>query len=353
MRTMKQNLLFWFLSFLICASLSSCSFPFTNDEPLPPVEVLPPAQAQPPADQPPAQAQPPADQSSGDQPAALQQSVDQPPAGSTSSLQIESVTVDSTTAGSGTISATVSYSLQEGSDGINCYVTGSSGSVLVFTQPSQAVVGIKSKAFTFPLTETGSHTLTCSNLSKSSLQSDSFTVDTAQQSPDHFFPTIMNPGFEDGFNGWTELPAALTYGGQSVDEDVVSRTGSHSRKLFLRYGGSYIFQRIPLDTSLPPNSQITLAAWVKMPYAGTKANKCFTLELVIGNDNNQQKSAFRDQFDVLPNWTEITVTIANFDFPATWIEIRAMTNKGDGIYHNSDQPVYVDDFGLLVYPAQP
>ncbi len=164
---------------------------------------------------------------------------------------------------------------------------------------------------------------------------------------------LKNPGFEDGFNYWSELPAALLYDGQSVDEDVVSHSGNHSRKLFLRYGGSYILQRIPVNPPLPLHSKVTLFVFVKMPYAGTQSNKCFTLELVIGNANLQQKATYRDQYDALSDWTELWVAVENSDFPITWIEIHAMTNKGEGLNRDFDKPVYVDDFMTEVFSGPP
>jgi hypothetical protein len=164
---------------------------------------------------------------------------------------------------------------------------------------------------------------------------------------------IKNPGFEDGFSPWSELPAALAYGGQSEDENVVSRSGSHSRKLFLRYGGSYILQRIPVNPPLPANSSTTLHVWLEMPYAGEKTNKCFSLELVVGNGAGQQKASSEDLYDASPNWTALSVTIENPGFPITWIEIHAMTNKGDGSYRSFDKPVYLDDFLLEVFSPQP
>ena len=164
---------------------------------------------------------------------------------------------------------------------------------------------------------------------------------------------IRNPGFENGFDPWSELQDALQYGGQSVDENIVSHSGSHSRKLFLRYGGSYILQRIPVDPALPLNSSVTLHVWIEMPYAGEKSNKCFTLELVVGNGNGQQKASSEDLYDASPDWTALSVTVENPGFPITWIEIHAMTNKGDGSYRSFDKPVYVDDFLLEAFSPQP
>ena len=169
-------------------------------------------------------------------------------------------------------------------------------------------------------------------------------------------PVIQNPGFENGpafFDSWTELPATFQYGGQSVDEATIRHSGGHSRKLFLRYGGSYIIQRIPVDPPLPLNSQLTLSVFVLMPFPGDKTNKDFSLELVIGYGTAQTKNSRIDVYDAMPNWTQLSVTIVNATFPITWVELHAMTNNGNGLYHGFDKPAYVDDFALSVVPGQP
>jgi len=169
-------------------------------------------------------------------------------------------------------------------------------------------------------------------------------------------PVIQNPGFENGpafFDAWSELPATFQYGGQSVDEATIHHSGKHSRKLFLRYGGSYIIQRIPVDPPLPLNSRLTLSTFVLMPFPGEKTNKDFSLELVIGNGTAQTKNSRIDVYAAMPNWTQLSVTIVNATFPITWVELHAMTNNGNGLYHGFDKPAYVDDFALSVVPGQP
>ena len=169
-------------------------------------------------------------------------------------------------------------------------------------------------------------------------------------------PVIQNPGFENGpafFDAWTELPATFQYGGQSIDESTISHSGKHSRKMFLRYGGSYIIQRIPVDPPLPLNSRLTLSVFVMMPFPGDKTNKDFSLEMVIGNGTAQTKNSRIDVYDAMPNWTQLSVTIVNATFPITWVELHAMTNNGNGLYHGFDKPAYVDDFALNVVPGQP
>ena len=177
-------------------------------------------------------------------------------------------------------------------------------------------------------------------------------VPAAPAAPVQTYPDnlLKNPGFEEGFNSWSELPDALQYGGQSVDEDVVAHTGEHSRKLFLRYGGSYIIQRVAVDPPLPVNTHIVLSTFVNMPSAGSKSNKCFTLEMIIGSSDNQQEAVSYDYYEATSGWQQDFVLTNNLDFPVTWIEIHAMTNKGDGLYKDFDKPVYVDDFTLEVTP---
>ena len=176
-------------------------------------------------------------------------------------------------------------------------------------------------------------------------------VPAAPAAPVQTYPDnlLKNPGFEEGFNSWSELPDALQYGGQSVDEDVVAHTGEHSRKLFLRYGGSYIIQRVSVDPVLPVGSSVSLNLWYKMPYAGGPTNKCFNLQWVVGNDSGgQETETSADTCAPSPNWTQFGMINANTDIPISWIEVHALTNKGDGNYKNFDKPVYVDDFTLKV-----
>ena len=157
---------------------------------------------------------------------------------------------------------------------------------------------------------------------------------------------IVNPGFEEGFVGWSEDPAQFEYGGQSVEDSTEVHRGQQSRKLFLRRGGSHIIQNISLPTPLPTGIRITLRAWVKMPHAGSQSNKWFTLELVTISADGRKKSKAIDQFDALPDWSQLSVGPLATGFPVTRLEIHAMTSKGDGSYRGFDQPVWVDDFEL-------
>ena len=178
-------------------------------------------------------------------------------------------------------------------------------------------------------------------------------VPAAPAAPIQVYPDnlLKNPGFEEGFNFWSELQDALQYGGQSVDEDVVAHTGEHSRKLFLRYGGSYIIQRVKVDPVLPTGSSIGLYVWYKMPYAGGLTNKCFDLQWMAGNDSGgQETETSTDSCAPSADWVQIGIATSSTDIPISWIEVHAMTNKGDGNYKNFDKPVYVDDFTLKVLP---
>jgi hypothetical protein len=162
---------------------------------------------------------------------------------------------------------------------------------------------------------------------------------------------LKNPGFEDGFNDWSENPDAFKYGGQSVDENVVAHSGEHSRKLFLRYGGSDILQRVTVNPPLPMGSSIILNFWFKMPDAGSKTNKCFDLKMTYGNDAGQQETAITsDICEAFSDWDETALSNSSTDIQVTWIEVHAVTTKGDGTDKNFDKPVYVDDFTLTVSP---
>ncbi|MEW5859994.1 MAG: hypothetical protein AB1861_21840 [Cyanobacteriota bacterium] len=157
---------------------------------------------------------------------------------------------------------------------------------------------------------------------------------------------LVNPGFESGFVGWSEDPATFQYGGESVAESGEAYSGQQSRKLFLRWGGSHIIQRI--ETDLPAGSHISLSAWVKMPSPGEQSNKWFTLELVAGGADGGSQSLFVDQMTALPDWSQLTVGPLTTNSQVVWVEVHAYTTKGDGSYQDFDKPVWVDDFQLSV-----
>jgi hypothetical protein len=327
---MKKARLFFFVSILVCISLS-CSL----GEATPMVDILPTeiqSAAQPPADM------PPADQPSGDLPPAGQL-----PTAMTNSTRITGLSIVPPSIAGGQFSATVSFSIQGTGDGFNCFFPVGGVPFYNFLSSPESEVGKTSETFTFSDSEPGPHTLTCTNYSQTSRQTAEFTVENVNH-----IPVIQNPGFESGFDPWKELPAAIQYGGQSVDENVVTHSGGHSRKLFLRYGGSYIFQRVPADPALPLNSTITLTVLVKMPQDGSLSNKVFTLEMVVGDDAGHTQTVNLDWHYAILGWGALEVHLKNTDFPVTWIEVRAMTNKGDGLYKDFDKIVYVDDFYLDV-----
>ena len=72
--------------------------------------------------------------------------------------------------------------------------------------------------------------------------------------------------------------------------------------------------------------------------------------MIIGSSDNQQEAVSYDYYEATSGWQQDFVLTNNLDFPVTWIEIHAMTNKGDGLYKDFDKPVYVDDFTLEVTP---
>jgi hypothetical protein len=157
-------------------------------------------------------------------------------------------------------------------------------------------------------------------------------------------PALVNPGFEDGILGWTDVNS--TCGSKSDADNGEAHSGAQSRKLYLRFCGSVIYQRA--SGSLPQGSSATLKAWVKMPFPGDQANKWFRLSLILGGaDSSQTAQAFVDQFDALPDWTQLTVGPLVADFPVTWIEVMAQSDKGGGADQAYDKPVWVDDFELV------
>jgi hypothetical protein len=161
---------------------------------------------------------------------------------------------------------------------------------------------------------------------------------------------IVNPGFEDGFLGWEE-DSSIIDGEQadskSMDDSTEAHTGSHSRKLFLRWGGSYIKQTIKLTNPLPAQCQIRLGVHAKMPFCGSSANKWFTLMLVAqGGGRDQVDYAQAKPPGALVEWTRVTALTEQLDYPIHKLEIHALTTKGGGAHKGFDKPVWVDDFTI-------
>jgi hypothetical protein len=89
-----------------------------------------------------------------------------------------------------------------------------------------------------------------------------------------------------------------------------------------------------------------------MPEEGSKTNKCFTFEMLLGNNSGQQELHTSDvQCAALPDWTQLGILVSSTSFPISWVEIHIMSNKGDGTYQGFDKPVYVDDLTLGLVPA--
>jgi hypothetical protein len=155
-------------------------------------------------------------------------------------------------------------------------------------------------------------------------------------------PVLVNPGFEDGIVGWTDINSNC--GSKSDADNSEAHSGSQSRKLYLRFCGSYIFQRA--SGTLPSGSSLTLKAWVKMPSAGDAANKWFRLGLMIGGAGGQTANVYVDQYNPLPNWTQLTVGPLVAGFPVAWVEVIAQSDRGGGADQAYDKPLWVDDFSL-------
>ncbi len=137
---MKNHLLHWFLSLLLCVSLLACNFPgiqliFDHIFPNPPKAPV----------------------------------------------QVESVTVLPAT-GSGHFTATVKYSYTDG-DGILCIVdTGQHDDETVLSHGLQGSSASISEPFSFDFVKPGEHTLTCKGYSGNSSASDTFTVTSGPDS---------------------------------------------------------------------------------------------------------------------------------------------------------------------------
>jgi len=161
---------------------------------------------------------------------------------------------------------------------------------------------------------------------------------------------ITNPGFEDGFSGWVEHHTVINSenaDSSSVDDTSVAKSGIHSRKLFLRKGGSYIQQTITFDRPLPVHSKLRLNVNVRMPHHGTDANKWLTLMLITrGEASDQVEYAQIEQQNPLSEWTQLSVETESLAYPIHEVEIHALTTKGGGAHDGFDKPVWVDDFSL-------
>ena len=161
---------------------------------------------------------------------------------------------------------------------------------------------------------------------------------------------IVNPGFEDGFRGWEEDPSVINSehaASQSRDDPTEANSGSHSRKLFLREGGSYIKQTIELTSPLPVGCQIKLSAHIKMPFRGSLTNKTLSLLIVAHGGRPGQEDPFSVELEgVFEQWEKFSFQTKELDYPVHKLEIHAFTTRGNGLYKGFEKPVWVDDFTL-------
>jgi nucleoside phosphorylase len=161
---------------------------------------------------------------------------------------------------------------------------------------------------------------------------------------------IVNPGFEDGFLGWEEDSSVINseqVASRSVDDSIEAHSGTHSRKLFLREGGSYIKQIVKLKNPLSAQCQVRLGVYVKMPFRGDAANKWFTLMLIThGGSSSQIDYWQKEQRDTLVEWTKVTTQTERLNYPIHKLEIHAFTTKGSGVHKGFDKLVWVDDFTI-------
>ena len=171
----------------------------------------------------------------------------------------------------------------------------------------------------------------------------SYLTPTITDTPLPAGPVLVNPGFEAGIDGWTDINSNC--GSKSDADSTEAHSGTQSRKLYLRYCGSYISQTV--HDSLPAGSSLTLKVWAKMPAAGDQANKVFTLSLVISSASGQTSKATIDVVNAMPDWTQLTVGPLVADFPVSSVEVIAETDKGGGDFNGYDRPVWIDDFELV------
>lgn len=80
---------------------------------------------------------------------------------------------------------------------------------------------------------------------------------------------LVNPGFEDGENGWSFYDNG-GQGNQFVTTDD-KHSGNASAALLLRVWGGYVGQDVVVD--LPVGTVVTATWWMRMPHEGSHDNK--------------------------------------------------------------------------------
>ena len=110
-------------------------------------------------------------------------------------------------------------------------------------------------------------------------------------------PEFVNPGFEEGFYGWSDDLRYSIAGmlPQSAQETREVHSGTQARMLWLRLDRSTVIQRVLVD--LPTGTTITASAWFKTQ--GSKADtrdNCawIILSVSAGYANVQVGSAYVD-----------------------------------------------------------
>ena len=162
-------------------------------------------------------------------------------------------------------------------------------------------------------------------------------------------PRLINPGFDEGDIGWVEHEESFKHQNKSEDDVTYRHSGDYSRKLFLRVGGTKIFQKV--NAKLPIGTSISASVWAYMPEAGSDSTKYFTLILKTIDIEGNEIEVPVHEYGPLEEWKKIETELVITESRIVELEIQAMTTWGGGDYKKRDKAVWVDDFDLVItYP---
>jgi hypothetical protein len=171
---------------------------------------------------------------------------------------------------------------------------------------------------------------------------------------------LINPGFEDGLNGWEQIVSPDRNDEMPVEEQKEIARGKskvraeqfHNGKsaLELQYGflGGGVEQEVARP--IPHGAQVKLSAWVLMPVEGSRVNKILSFS-IQGFDPDRKElwtaASFHDVsfLGPYPKWTRLEFTPGNLA-PTDKFTILITTGNGDG--NGPAHSVFVDDVEVTV-----
>lgn len=169
---------------------------------------------------------------------------------------------------------------------------------------------------------------------------------------------VVNPGFEDGLNGWSYNPGNLP--SAAFIDTTVAHTGHNSLELIMESGGGGVYQDVPY--TLPAGTTFELGFWLLMPYPGSQGNKWFTASFSsngtpfpsgcpwYGAQDLTEActdGAILSQATSLSSWTYETLS---FTLPSATSSIALQFNTGNGNGSGPAEPLWVDDISLQATP---